>query len=194
MNGTAARCGAAVGQHVVDPVLAGLHAGHVVRQRHLVLIARLMRAGESQQRQQLLAIGVVLGHAFLDDLAEFLPELRVLVRIVLRELADHVQRPLGERALHGLDVRILLQQLARDVQRQVAGIQDALDEAQIERKELLSVIHDENALHMQLQAAGGVALPQVKGRACRDVQQARVFALALDPVVAPGQGRFRGHG
>ena len=48
--------------------------------------------------------------------------------------------------------RVLLQQLARDVQRQITGVDDALDEAQVQRQELLGVVHDEHAPHVQLQA------------------------------------------
>src|SRR3984957_1874256 len=55
------------------------------------------------------------------------------------------------------------------------------------RRELPRVVHDEHAPHVQLEPAGGFSLPQVERRPRRNVEQAGVFALALDPVVAPGQ-------
>jgi len=42
---------------------------------------------------------------------------------------------------------------------------------------------------MQFQAPRGIPLPQVERRLRRHIQQAGVFALALDPVMAPGQRR-----
>src|ERR1017187_767258 len=64
---------------------------------------------------------------------------------------------------------------------------DALDEAQVQRQELFGIVHDEHAPHIELEPACGLALPQVKRGARRHVQQARVLALALDAIVAPGQ-------
>jgi len=67
-----------------------------------------------------------------------------------------------EAAIANLDLLVLLQEFARDVQRQVAGIDHALDEAQVQRQELLGVVHDEHAPHVQLKAARGLALePQL---------------------------------
>ena len=144
-------------------------------------------AGKAQQRQQPLAIAGVLAQAFLEHAAELAPELLVLLRLVLGQLGQHLEHPARERAAHGLDLAVLLQQLARHVQRQIVRIDHALDETQIQRQELLGVVHDEHAPHVQLQAACRLALPQVERRARRHVQQAGVFALALDAIVAPGQ-------
>src|SRR6185295_20222747 len=49
------------------------------------------------------------------------------------------------------------------------------------------VVHDEHAAHVQLQPARTVALPQVERRRRRDVHQAGVVALALDPIVRPAE-------
>ena len=97
----------------------------------------------------------------------------------LARFRQHVQCAPGQRAAHGLDFRILLQQLARDVQRQVAGIEHAFHEPQVQRQELLGVVHDEHAPYIQLEAACRIALAEVKRRLRRDIQQAGVFALAL---------------
>ena len=84
-----------------------------------------------------------------------------------------------------LDVAALLQDFARHVERQVVRVDHALDEAQVRRHQLLGVVHDEDALHVELDAAAMIAVPQVERRVLRDVQQLRVFAAAFDAVVRP---------
>ena len=152
-------------------------------------MSSLRRAGEAQQRQEFLAVARILGDAFLQHGAELLPEGLVLRRLVLRQSCEHVEDALGEAALDGLDLLILLQQLARNVERQVGGVDHALDESQVQRQKLLGVVHDEDALDVELKAARGIALHEVERRARGDEQQARVLALALDAVVAPSERR-----
>ena len=81
----------------------------------------------------------------------------------------------------------LLQDLARDVERQVVGIDHAAHEAQVLRHQLLGIVHDEHAAHVELDAVARVAVPQVERRAAGDVQQLRVFLLAFDARMRPGQ-------
>ena len=162
----AAACGlTAVSEHVIDVLLAGLHTRDIVGQRDLVFVRAVLRAGKAQQRQDAFAIGRVFAGAFFEHLAELFPERLIFFGLVFGQTCDQVQTALGQSAAHGLNFRIFLQQLARDVQRQIAGIEHALDEAQVQRQELLGVVHDEHAAHMQLQTARGLALPQVEG--CR---------------------------
>ena len=49
------------------------------------------------------------------------------------------------------------------------------------------MIGDENALDVEFESLGCLAIPEVERRDRRNVEKARVFELALDPVVAPGQ-------
>src|SRR5688572_5198303 len=182
----AARRGQAFPDDVVDLVLAGLHAALVVSQRDVFLVAAVRRC-KPQQWQELLAIAMVFGQAFLEDGAELIPEALVLAGVVLGQPGQEVEHAAREGAAHGLDFAVGLQQLARDVEWQVRRVQHALHEAQVQGQELLGVVHDEHAAYVQLQAAGAVALPQVEGRGRRDVDQAGVVALALDAVVRPGQ-------
>ena len=81
----------------------------------------------------------------------------------------------------------VLQDLARHVQRQIVGIDQTTHEAQVVRHELLGIVHDEHALHVQFQAVLVIAVPHVPRRLRRDIQQAGVFLLAFHPVVAPAQ-------
>ena len=80
---------------------------------------------------------------------------------------------------------VLLQDLPRDVERQVAGVHHAAHEAQVKRQKLVRLVHDEDALHVELQATRQFAVPQVERCPLGDVEQARVLELALDLVVAP---------
>ena len=52
--------------------------------------------------------------------------------------------------LDRLHTWVLLQDLAGYVERQVIGIKHALYESEVEGQELLGVIHDKRALHVQL--------------------------------------------
>ncbi|CRR47581.1 hypothetical protein PAERUG_E15_London_28_01_14_09335 [Pseudomonas aeruginosa] len=161
----------ALAGEVVDLVLAFGHAADVIGQRHALRIAVAAGGGEAQQAGHLLAVVVVLGRALLQHLAELLPERGVLLGLVGGQLLQHVQRTLGQRRFHRIDDRAGLQDLARHVQRQVVGIDHALDEAQVQRQELLGLVHHEHALHVQFQALGRIAVVQVERRAAGHVQQ-----------------------
>jgi hypothetical protein len=88
-----------------------------------------------------------------------------------------------------LHVAAFLQQLAAHVERQVGRVDHALDEAQVSRHQRLRVVHDEDALDVQLHARALVAVVEVERRLGRDVEQLRVLAAALDLVVGVGQRR-----
>ena len=49
-----------------------------------------------------------------------------------------------------LENLVLLQHLARDVERQILTVNNALDEAQVLRDQLVTVVHDEHPSHIQL--------------------------------------------
>ncbi len=181
------RRGEIVGDDEIDFLLLGLHARHVVLERHILLLLVGVRAGKAQQLGDALAIAVILGGAFLQDRAEFLPERRVLLRLFLRHFRQQIQHTPRQTRADAVDGCVLLQHLARDVQRQVGRIHHALHEAQVERQELLGVVHDEDAAHVQLEAARRLAMPQVVRRPRRHVQQAGVFLLAFDLAVRPGE-------
>src|SRR3546814_13395467 len=59
-------------------------------------------------------------------------------------LAQHL---LAESAADLGEARVVLQQLAADIQRQVFGIDDAAQEAQVGRQQLRAVLRDEDSLH-----------------------------------------------
>ena len=188
------RRGQAVGRDHVDGFLAVFHAGHVVGQRHAGLARLIVGGGKAQQLAQALTVGKVFAHAFLQHGAKLFPEGGVLIALglvlVVGQVFEHGQHALGAALADGLHVAAFLQDLAADVQRQVGRIDHALHETQVVGQQGLGVIHDEDALHIQLQPALLVAVPEVVGGVLRDVEQLRVFTAAFDPVVGVGQGRL----
>ena len=55
---------------------------------------------------------------------------------------------------------------------------------------MLGVVHDEDALDVQLDATALVSVPQIEWCAGRDIQQLGVLAAAFDAIVRVGQRRF----
>ena len=129
-----------------------------------------MRAREAQQRQELIAVRGVLARAFLQHRTELLPERCVLLRCVFGEPSEQIKGALGERCAHRLHIGVLLQKLARNVERQVARIEHTAHETQVVRQELRGVIHDEHAPHIEFQAPRSVALVEIEGRPSGDIE------------------------
>ena len=132
-------------------------------------------------------VAVVFRRALFQHQTELLPEFLVAFGVVFGQLIQHLQHALGQRAAQVLRHAAVLQNLARHVQRQIVGIDQTTHEAQVVRHELLGVVHDEHALHVQFQAVLVIAVPHVPRRLRRDIQQAGVLLLAFHPVVAPAQ-------
>ena len=176
------------GGEVVDVLLLLGHAGHVVGEAHVLLGRAGLGGGKAQELEDGVAVGVVLDGAFLHDGTEVLPEDGVLFLIVLRELAEHVECTLREGALELLRHAAFLEKLAGDVERQVGGVDEAADEAQVVRQELLGVVHDEDALHEELEAVLLFTRVEVPRGFGRRVEKGRVLELALDAVVGPAEG------
>mmetsp|Transcript_40471 Transcript_40471/g.120726 ORF Transcript_40471/g.120726 Transcript_40471/m.120726 type:complete len:506 (+) Transcript_40471:132-1649(+) len=133
--------------NVVHVSLALLHTGHIVLEAGRVLTA--LGGVEAQQLSQLGAVLRVGVHAQLEVLAKCFVKLVVVV-LVLSNLGEHVEALLHDVLLDDLEDLVLLQRLARDVERQVLTVDDALDKAEVVRDEVLAVVHDEHAAHIQL--------------------------------------------
>ena len=197
--------GQRLGGDVVDGVLAVFHARFVVGKTDAGGVAA--GAGKAQELGQTLAVGKVFAQAFFQHRAKGGVELAVfaffglvfgidhvghgviassrLVFVVLGQVFQHSQHALGRAFADGFDVAAFLQQLAADVERQIGRINHAFDKAQVARQQRLGVVHDEDALDVQLDAGLFVAVPQVKRRFGRNVEQLGVFGVALDAVVRP---------
>ncbi len=169
----------AVAGEIVDLGLVRLQVGDIVLQRALLSGGRR----EARQRQQLLAALEILVDAFLDHRAEGVPDLGEGLGILLAQrlqLADHAGR-------HGLpdlrELRIVLQHLPGEVQRQILGIDDAADETQIGRQQV-RIVGDEDAPHIEGRVALAVRLEQVERLLrFRREQQHRVGVATLGTVM-----------
>merc|ERR1719454_1509720 len=171
---------------VVDVFLRLGHARDVVLERSL-LVARLRRVVHEQLRE-LGAVAGVLVDAELDVLAELLVKLLEVLRVLL-DLAKELNALLHNVLLDHLEDLVLLQRLARDVERQVLRVDDALDEGEPLGDEVLAVVHDEDAAHVQLDVARVflLRLEEVKGRALRHEKDRGELELALDGKVLDRQ-------
>lgn len=89
-----------------------------------------------------------------------------------------------------LEDLVLLQRLTRDVQGQVLRVDDTLDELEVLGHELLAVVHDEDAAHVQLDVVAlalVAALEHVERRALGHEQHGLELELALDREVLDGR-------
>merc|ERR1712054_41903 len=171
---------------VVDVFLRLRHARDVVLERRL-LVARLGRVVHEQLRE-LGAVARVLVDAELDVLAKLLVELLEVLRVLL-DLAKELDALLDNVLLDHLEDLVLLERLARDVERQVLRVDDALDEGEPLRDEVLAVVHDEDAADVQLDVARVLLLrlEEVKRRALRHKEDGGELELALDGEVLDRQ-------
>ena len=138
------------GRQVVDRGLPLLHPRHVVAERR--------RAPGRRWTPPAPAPGAGSGssskseEALLEHRAELGPERLVLLGPLLLHLLEGGQEPPDEVLADGLDLAVLLEDLARDVERQVVRRHHAAHEAQVRREQLPPVVHDEHALDVERQA------------------------------------------
>jgi len=85
----------------------------------------------------------------LEILAELLVELLVVV-LVLADVVEQFQTLLDQILADHLQDLALLKGFSGDVQRQILGVYDTLDEAKVLGDQLLTVVHDEHPAHVQL--------------------------------------------
>ena len=112
------------------------------------LLLRLGRV-EAQELSELAAVLGILMDTKLDVLAERLVEL-VEVVLVLRNLAEQVKALLDEVLADDLEDLVLLERLTRDVEREILGVDDTLDEVEVLGDKVLAVVHDEDTADVEL--------------------------------------------
>ena len=88
-------------------------------------------------------------HTELDVLAERLVEL-VEVVLILGNLGEEVHALFDDVLADDFEDLVLLQGLTRDVERQVLGVDDTLDEVEVLGNKVLTVVHDEHAANIEL--------------------------------------------
>ena len=90
-----------------------------------------MCGGEAQQLHNSVAIGKIFTRALFEDLAKLFPERLILLRIFLGHVFEHAKHTLRDRITNRGNAFVLLQDLARDVEWQIVGVDDALDETKV---------------------------------------------------------------
>ena len=73
----------------------------------------------------------------------------IKVVLVLRNLAEKVHTLLDDVLADDLEDLVLLQSLTRNVEREIFGVDDALDEVEVLRNEVLAVVHDEDTADIE---------------------------------------------
>ena len=135
--------------NVVDALLVFFLAFDVIgKARGLVAVAAMGR-GEAQQFLNGVAIRKIFTGAFFEDFTKLFPERLILRWVFLRHVFEHTQHTFRYRVANRGNALVLLQNLTGDIEGQIVGIDDALDEPQVERQELICVIHDEDTLHIE---------------------------------------------
>ena len=144
---------AAVADQVLDVLLLRRHLLDVLGQRDE--LARLASFSDSNSSRSAsfsrLAKSRPTPSLSID--AQFLVERDVLVESVFFMRLQVVEDVAHDVFLDLVQKRVLLERFARDVQRQVARIDHAADEAQVRRQQFLAAIHDEDALDVEPQPA-----------------------------------------
>merc|ERR1719390_427786 len=121
-------------------------------------------------------------------LIKLLVELLEVLRVLL-DLAKELDALLDNVLLDHLEDLVLLERLARDVERQVLRVDDALHEGEPLWDEVLAIVHDEDAADVQLDVARVLLLrlEEVKRRALRHEKDRGELELALDGEVLDGE-------
>ena len=176
----------AAGRNVVDVLLLLGLPGDIVGERHVFGVRTGLCRCEAEELQNFFLVRAVLNRALLQHAAELAPELSVL-RLILGELPDHREGALRKRAAEFPGHRAVLKDFARHVKRKVSGVNEPLHEAEVVREELLGVIHDENTLNVELQPVLLLAVIEIPRSGLRDIEEARVFEVAFNAVIRPGE-------
>jgi hypothetical protein len=112
------------------------------------LIIDGLRRVETQELGKFAPILSVLMDTKLNILAKGLIELLGVV-FVLSDLHEQIHALLDDVLADDFEDFVLLKSLARDVKRQVLRIDDTLDEVEVFRNKVLTVIHDEDTADVE---------------------------------------------
>merc|ERR1719390_119530 len=119
----------------------------------------------------------------LDALAELLVELFVVV-LLLGNFRKHLEAFLDQILLDDAKNLVLLKGLTRDVQWQILGVDDPLDEVEPLWHELITVIHDEDTAHIQLDVVALLlGLEEIEWCTARNEQQGAELELTFNAEV-----------
>src|SRR5262249_20960501 len=146
----------------IDALLPFLQPAHVVVERRACLAVRRLREQELEEPFAIRAVR--LEQPFLQHRPEVLPESAVFLGFVAAHLVERREHALHELFFDDLDLAILLQNLARDVEREIVRIDYAAHETEPARDEILALVEDEDALHVELNAALHLGAVEIERR------------------------------
>ena len=162
---------------VVDGLLILGHALGILGQgNHLLFLGR----PEQQQVGELIGLHAIARvDAVLKTATKVLKELLVGLAIVVA----HILKIGGNLLFHtlgdGLELTVLLQRLARDVERHVSGIHDAADKVVVVGQQVVALLHDQDVGAVECQTLLVILAVQIERRAARHKQQGIVLERAL---------------
>ena len=165
----------AVARGVVDGLLVRRHGRHVLVEGHVLLLSGGIEHQEVLQKVRVHAVLVV--DAELDALGEGLVEGLVFLPVAVQHLLELGLDLLLQVVGDGLQLPVVLQ--PRDVQGQIRGVHQALDEAEVVGEQILAGVHDHDAAAIQLQPPLVALGEEVPGGLLGDEQQRRVGHCAL---------------
>src|SRR6202022_451451 len=142
---------------IIDLGLVRLQVFGVLLQRPLLAHGR----GEARQRQQFLPPFEVLPDPFLDDRTERVPELGESLRLLIAEVFQFTDHAAGHGLADLRELRIVLQHLPGNIERQILAVDDAADEAEITRQQI-GIIGNEYAADVEFYVALAGRLEQIK--------------------------------
>ncbi len=176
---------------VVDLLLVLLHPFHIFGQRGQ--LAGLGPGGfKAQQFGKLFAVGKVLGRPFFQENAEGLPEGGVFLRLLFGLLAEVFQKTLGHHFVDFGDQGIVLQGLARDIERQILAVDHPFHKAQPLRQDILAVLLDQHPLAIKVNArvhpAEAVFLEILLRHKEQGLDRQRRIGFEMQPVERVGNG------
>ena len=119
---------------------------------------------EPQEFRKFAAVLGILMNTKLEILAEGLIELLEVV-FVLSDLREHIHTLLDDVLANDFENLVLLKCLTRDVERQIFRIDDTLDEVEVFRNEVLTVVHNEDTADVEFDVVALLlALEQIERR------------------------------
>jgi hypothetical protein len=129
------------------------------------LLVRRFGGEEAEEFSEFAAVLRILMNTELQVLAERLVELLEVV-LVLGDLTEEIHALLDDVLADDFEDLVLLEGLTGDVEGEVLGVDDALDEVEIFGDNVLAVVHDENAANVEFDVVALLlGLEEVEGRA-----------------------------
>ena len=175
-----------VGADVVDLLLGLGHPVHILLEGGELALLGGPEEHQIPEGVPVVAIGVHKGVLKLHP--EGRPELLVLLPVVLHELDQLALDLFLDVVGDDLQLPVVLEHLPGDVQGDIGGVHDALDEAEVVGQQVRALLHDHHPGGVELQALLKVGGEVVHGHLAGDVQQGLVLDGPLGGDVDGQQG------